>query len=110
MSDPLSLGGQIGAAATVARPSAAVGGGIGRSRPDEKREDRVEQAEPRQSAATESNGSYRVKLDPETMRVITEVINPGTGEVMFYLPPGYRPSLDAATPADGNGPAGGAGQ
>jgi hypothetical protein len=108
MSDPLSPSGQIGAAAIAARPSATAGG-VGRSRPDESREDRVEQAEPRPSAVAESNGPYRVKLDPETMRVITEVINPGNGEVMFYLPPGYRPSLEAA-PADGDGPAGRGGQ
>jgi hypothetical protein len=105
MSDPVSLGGQIGAAATAARSSATAGGGVARSRPDGNREDRAEQPEPRETAAVETSSLYRVKLDPDTLRVITEVINPGTGEVMFYLPPGYRPSLEAAL-ADGEGPTG----
>jgi hypothetical protein len=110
MSDPLSLSGQIGAAAIAATRPSASAGGIGRSRPEENREDRVEQREAPQSAAVDSSSRYNVKLDPDTLRVITEVINPTTGEVMFYLPPGYRPSLDASQPGDGDGQAGGAGQ
>jgi hypothetical protein len=109
MSDPISSGGQIGAAAIAATRPSASAGGIGRSRPEEAREDRVEQAEPRQAAATDSSSPYNVKLDPDTLRVITEVINPTTGEVMFYLPPGYRPSLDAP-PSGDDGQAAGGGQ
>jgi hypothetical protein len=110
MSDPLSPSGQIGAAAIAATRPSASAGGIGRSRAEDAREDRVEQAEPRQSAAIDAGSPYNVKLDPDTLRVITEVINPGTGEVMFYLPPGYRPHLDASLSGDGDGQAGGGGQ
>ena len=108
MSDPISSSGQIGAAATAVR--AATAHGAERSRRAEDREERTDRVDRRDTALVASASQYRVKLDPETLRVITEVINPGNGEVMFYLPPGYRPALDAAGQADRNEPADGGGQ
>src|SRR5215467_2027139 len=48
-------------------------------------------------------GSYRVNIDAHTLRVIAEVVNPATGDVMFYLPPGYRPDAPRAEPVADKG-------
>jgi hypothetical protein len=43
----------------------------------------------RQALATESR--FRIRIQAETMRLITEVVDTVSGDVLFYLPPGYRP-------------------
>jgi hypothetical protein len=52
----------------------------------------------RQALATE--GNYRVHIDAHTLRVIAEVVNPASGDVLFYLPAGYRPDARSAEPAE----------
>ncbi len=39
----------------------------------------------------ETRGRYQVRIHAETMRMITEVVDMFTGDVLMYLPPGYRP-------------------
>lgn len=39
----------------------------------------------------EREGRYQVRIHAETMRVITEIVDVMTGDVLLYLPPGYRP-------------------
>ena len=39
----------------------------------------------------EVQGRYQVHIHAETMRIITEVVDMNTGEVVMYFPPGYRP-------------------
>ena len=55
------------------------------------------QAENRQALNLE--GAYRVHIDAHTLRIIAEVVNPASGEVLFYLPPGYRPNAPRPEPA-----------
>ena len=43
----------------------------------------------RQNAETQ--GRYQVHIHAETMRIITEVVDMATGDVVMYFPPGYRP-------------------
>ena len=54
------------------------------------------EADNRQALQTE--GSYRVRIDAHTLRVIAEVVNPASGDVLFYLPPGYRPNAPRQEP------------
>jgi len=44
----------------------------------------------RQNAETQ--GRYRVQIHVETMRIITEVVDMNSGDVVMYFPPGYRPN------------------
>jgi hypothetical protein len=37
-------------------------------------------------------GRYQVHIHAETMRIITEVVDMATGDVVMYFPPGYRPN------------------
>ena len=39
----------------------------------------------------ETQGRYQVHIHAETMRIITEVVDMATGDVLMYFPPGYRP-------------------
>ena len=47
----------------------------------------------------EAQGRYQVHIHAETMRIITEVVDMNTGDVVMYFPPGYRPN--AKPPEDG---------
>jgi hypothetical protein len=51
-----------------------------------------EPAPPRdmQTGPNQSAASYRISLDPGTMRAITEVVDRATGDVLFSIPTGYR--------------------
>ena len=49
----------------------------------------------------EAQGRYQVHIHAETMRIITEVVDMNTGDVVMYFPPGYRPN--AKPPEDGTG-------
>lgn len=40
----------------------------------------------------QAQGRYQVNIHAETMRIITEIVDTATGEVIMYLPPGYRPN------------------
>jgi hypothetical protein len=40
----------------------------------------------------EVQGRYQVHIHAETMRIITEVVDMNTGDVVMYFPPGYRPN------------------
>jgi hypothetical protein len=40
----------------------------------------------------EAQGRYQVHIHAETMRIITEVVDMTTGDVVMYFPPGYRPN------------------
>lgn len=44
----------------------------------------------RQNAETQ--GRYQVHIHAETMRIITEVVDTTTGDVVMYFPPGYQPN------------------
>jgi len=44
----------------------------------------------RQNAETQ--GRYQVHIHAETMRIITEVVDMTTGDVVMYFPPGYQPN------------------
>ena len=48
--------------------------------------------------ALETEGSYRISIDAHTLRIIAEVVNPASGDVLFYLPPGYRPDAPRPEP------------
>ncbi len=41
---------------------------------------------------TQTHGRYQVQIHAETMRIITEVVDMATGEVIMYFPPGYHPN------------------
>ena len=53
--------------------------------------------------ALTEQGSYRINIDAHTLRVIAEVVNPSSGDVMFYLPAGYRPDAPRAEPVTDKG-------
>jgi hypothetical protein len=40
----------------------------------------------------EAQGRYQVHIHAETMRIITEMVDMSTGDVVMYFPPGYRPN------------------
>jgi len=40
----------------------------------------------------ETAGRYQVQIHAETMRIITEVVDMQTGDVLMYFPPGYQPN------------------
>jgi len=40
----------------------------------------------------ETIGRYQVQIHAETMRIITEVVDVATGNVIMYFPPGYQPN------------------
>jgi hypothetical protein len=40
----------------------------------------------------QTEGRFQVRIHADTMRVITEIVDMVTGDVLMYLPPGYRPS------------------
>jgi len=46
-------------------------------------------------------GRYQVHIHAETMRIITEVVDMTTGDVIMYFPPGYRPDAQPAKGEDG---------
>jgi hypothetical protein len=46
--------------------------------------------------AAEAQGRYQVHIHAETMRIITEVVDMNTGDVVMYFPPGYRPNAQPA--------------
>jgi hypothetical protein len=48
----------------------------------------------------ETQGRYQIRIHAETMRMITEVIDMFTGDVLMYLPPGYRPDAKAEADAE----------
>ena len=43
----------------------------------------------------ETQGRYQVHIHAETMRIITEMVDMATGDVVMYFPPGYRPNAKA---------------
>ena len=44
--------------------------------------------------AMQVEGRFQVRIHAETMRVITEIVDMITGDVLMYLPPGYRPNAN----------------
>jgi hypothetical protein len=48
----------------------------------------------------ETQGRYQVHIHAETMRIITEVVDMATGDVIMYFPPGYRPDAQPAKSDD----------
>jgi len=81
-----------GAAGEAPRPTAQGGRSAPLSVPETR-------AVARQHAETQ--GRYQVHIHAETMRIITEVVDMTTGDVIMYFPPGYRP--DAPKSDDGDG-------
>jgi hypothetical protein len=51
-------------------------------------------------AAMETEGRFQVRIHTETLRVITEVVDTITGDVLMYLPPGYRPDSNPQAKAE----------
>jgi hypothetical protein len=47
----------------------------------------------------ETAGRFQVHIHAETMRIITEMVDMATGDVVMYFPPGYRPN---AKPPESN--------
>jgi hypothetical protein len=95
MSDPLATVGSVAvvAAGEAPRPplvgearrreTAPTGNSGGESPPETR-------AVAREAMQTE--GRFQVRIHAETMRVITEIVDMITGDVLMYLPPGYRPN------------------
>jgi hypothetical protein len=48
----------------------------------------------------EAQGRYQVHIHAETMRIITEMVDMSTGDVVMYFPPGYRPNAAQESSAD----------
>lgn len=46
-----------------------------------------------------TEGRFQIRIHADTLRIITEVVDTVTGDVLMYLPPGYRP--DAKPDPDG---------
>ena len=46
----------------------------------------------------EREGRYQVRIHADTLRVITEIVDVVTGDVLLYLPPGYRPDAPKPPP------------
>jgi hypothetical protein len=97
MSDPLATVGSVAvvAAGEAPRPpligearrrEAAPAGNSGGETPPETR------AVAREVMQTE--GRFQVRIHAETMRVITEIVDMVTGDVLMYLPAGYRPNAN----------------
>lgn len=54
----------------------------------------------------ETEGRYQVHIHAETMRIITEVVDMNTGDVVMYFPPGYRPNAKPQESSADKEPAG----
>jgi hypothetical protein len=98
MSDPLATVGSVAvvAAGEARRRDTAPAGNSGGESPPETR------AVAREALQTE--GRFQVRIHAETMRMITEIVDMITGDVLMYLPPGYHPNNPLAK--DEKGPAG----
>jgi hypothetical protein len=48
--------------------------------------------------AAQTQGRYQVRIHAETMRMITEIVDMITGDVLMYLPAGYRPDAKPVDP------------
>jgi len=53
----------------------------------------------------EMAGRYQVHIHAETMRIITEVVDMATGDVVMYFPPGYQPNAKPVESSAGKEPA-----
>jgi hypothetical protein len=42
--------------------------------------------------AMQTEGRFQVRIHAETLRMITEIVDMITGDVLMYLPPGYHPN------------------
>ena len=96
MTEAIATIGPVLAGATGELPRPATPGG--RSTPPSVPETRVVA---RHNA--ETHGRYQVHIHAETMRIITEVVDMTTGDVIMYFPPGYRPDAQPAKAEDGDG-------
>jgi hypothetical protein len=98
MSEPLAAVGSVAvvAAGGPRRRDTAPAGSSGGDPPPETR------AVAREAMQTE--GRFQVRIHAETMRMITEIVDMITGDVLMYLPPGYHPNNSLAE--DEKGPAG----
>jgi hypothetical protein len=106
MSDPLATVGSVAVVAAggaphpplpgeVRRRDTAPAGNSGGETPPETR------AVAREAMQTE--GRFQVRIHAETLRMITEIVDMITGDVLMYLPPGYHPSNALAKEEKGRG-------
>jgi hypothetical protein len=51
----------------------------------------------------QSSAAYKIRLDPGTLRTITEVVDRESGEVMFSIPIGYRSDHSGGVQSTGSG-------
>ena len=81
--------------ATVASVAVAAAGGSPRPRETAPAVNSGTPSVPEAHAAArhvmETQGRYQIRIHAETMRMITEVVDMFTGDVLMYLPAGYRP-------------------
>jgi hypothetical protein len=97
MSDPLAA---VGSVAVVAaggarrRDTAPAGNSGGDSLPETRAVARE---------AMQAEGRFQVRIHAETMRMITEIVDMITGDVLMYLPPGYHPNNPLAKDEKGAG-------
>lgn len=71
---------------------------------DQIREARAtsEETDKNESAAPPQFETYRVVLDPETLRAVTEVRDPQTGTVRFTIPANAEDDAKRGAPTTGN--------
>jgi hypothetical protein len=97
MSDPLAT---VGTVAVVAAGEAPRPPLIGEARRREAAPakssggDSLPETRAAAREATQVEGRFQVRIHAETMRVITEIVDMVTGDVLMYLPPGYRPNAN----------------
>jgi hypothetical protein len=95
MSDPLATVGSVAVVAAGGAPrppligearrrDVATAGNSGGETPPETRAVARE--------AMQAEGRFQVRIHAETMRMITEIVDMVTGDVLMYLPPGYHPN------------------
>ena len=96
MSDPLATVGSVAvvAAGEVRRRDTAPAGNSGGESPPETR------AVAREALQTE--GRFQVRIHADTLRMITEIVDMITGDVLMYLPPGYHPNNPLAKDETGS--------
>lgn len=55
--------------------------------------------------AAEAQGRYQIRIHTDTLRIITEIVDMDTGDVLMYLPAGYRPNAAPLRSSGDDGPA-----
>jgi hypothetical protein len=98
MSDPIATVGSVAVAAAGEVPRPPLLGEVARRRETAPASNSSREPLPETRAVARETmqveGRFQVRIHAETMRVITEVVDMVTGDVLLYLPPGYRPNAN----------------